>query len=837
MSKLTNLWDRFAVFQSRHSLWIVAIGLLCAAASVPLVAKLKLNSDWTALLPRDRPSVRDLEMAKKRVGGMSTLTVALTSRNTQALQRFAKDLVPRVKRLKPIGVRAVDWNVGAYENFVRAHRHLYADLEDLEKIRDALKERSDYERLRRNPLYIDLGDDEPQSLQEMVSELERKERTLDTKLRRYPGGFYLHPKGDFLVFFVRTDIGGGDGRKVNRLLNAIRSETKALNPASYAPDLKVDFGGDLIGAREEHEAIAQELVIATVLTTVLVLVAIYGLFRRFRAIPQLGLSIAVSCLMTFAFTELTIGYLNASTAFLGSIVLGNGLNPMVIWLARYFEERRRGQDVQGAVIHTHRGVWYSTFTASMAAAVAYGCLWFTDFRGFRDFGIIGSCGMVLAWAATILFLPAIAVASEHLRPLVSGRRKFKQGAYGVQIWRVIERHTSAILWGSIGFGAITFTAVIIALLSDPIEYNFRNLRSVREGSTRARKINKRTSDIVGGSLSGGALAILTPSHDESLRLKQQLVVRREKQNAPYGAVRVVDDFLPADQSKKIPLLREIATLLVEARPHVDDKERALIDRHMPPAQLNLLKLGDLSSEVVRPFSERDGTVGRINLVEQKEGESIWDGQYFIRWSDALRQLRLSDGSRPPLAGRAPVFADMIQVIRADGPKVMALSFFVTCLLVFLTFRNAYHRALTIGALVLSVIWMGGTMALLRVKLNFLNFVSFPIMFGIGIDYAVNVVRRFSEESERSETDALSSMRASIEETGGAVILCSLTTIIGYMSLYTSQNQALNSFGLAMTISEITSVTAATLTIPAFILWRRARRSTYHRATEPPPRPL
>ena len=49
--------------------------------------------------------------------------------------------------------------------------------------------------------------------------------------------------------------------------------------------------------------------------------------------------LGVAC--AFAIAALTIGYLNTNTAFLGSIILGNGINFGIILLARYFEERRR----------------------------------------------------------------------------------------------------------------------------------------------------------------------------------------------------------------------------------------------------------------------------------------------------------------------------------------------------------------------------------------------------------------------------------------------------------------------------------------------------------------
>lgn len=162
---------------------------------------------------------------------------------------------------------------------------------------------------------------------------------------------------------------------------------------------------------------------------------------------------------------------------------------------------------------------------------------------------------------------------------------------------------------------------------------------------------------------------------------------------------------------------------------------------------------------------------------------------------------------------------MIQTIRSDGPLVMLVSFAATLCLLLLAFRRFSYIGLTASALLLGILWMAGTMTVFKMRLNFLNFVAFPITFGNGVDYSVNVMRRYVQEIKQG-VSGTSAIKTAVTSTGGAVALCSLTTIIGYMSLYTSANQALNSFGMAMTISEITCLFAATLTLPAVLLLPR-----------------
>jgi predicted RND superfamily exporter protein len=53
--------------------------------------------------------------------------------------------------------------------------------------------------------------------------------------------------------------------------------------------------------------------------------------------------------------------------------------------------------------------------ASGAAALAYGSLMITDFRGFRDFAIIGGVGMVFCWISSLTILPAALLAHRDGR--------------------------------------------------------------------------------------------------------------------------------------------------------------------------------------------------------------------------------------------------------------------------------------------------------------------------------------------------------------------------------------------------------------------------------------
>ena len=109
----------------------------------------------------------------------------------------------------------------------------------------------------------------------------------------------------------------------------------------------------------------------------------------------------------FGVASLFVSSLGSSTAFLGSIVIGNGINPGIILLARYLEERRRGTPVASAVAVATNTTWRGTLAAAVAAAAGYASLTITSFRGFNEFGVIASSGALTCWVATYLFLPRL----------------------------------------------------------------------------------------------------------------------------------------------------------------------------------------------------------------------------------------------------------------------------------------------------------------------------------------------------------------------------------------------------------------------------------------------
>src|SRR6185295_7307063 len=87
-----------------------------------------------------------------------------------------------------------------------------------------------------------------------------------------------------------------------------------------------------------------------------------------------------------------------------------------------------------------------------------------------------------------------------------------------------------------------------------------------------------------------------------------------------------------------------------------------------------------------PFTERDGTRGRIVYIAPSENASVRDVRYMRLWADAYREVRFmnpTSGKEEVVlgSGRAVVVADMMAAVIDESPRAVLTSFLGTVLVV------------------------------------------------------------------------------------------------------------------------------------------------------------
>jgi len=114
--------------------------------------------------------------------------------------------------------------------------------------------------------------------------------------------------------------------------------------------------------------------------------------------------------------------------------------------------------------------------------------------------------------------------------------------------------------------------------------------------------------------------------------------------------------------------------------------------------------------------------------------------------------------------------------------------------------------LALVTLVLGGLWTIAGMQWLGLDLNMANLIIVPLFIGIAVDDGIHIVHRRLEEPSSAKSPLAFS-------TGKAVVLTSLTTMIGFGSLLVASHSGIFSLGLLSTLAIGASLVATLVGLP------------------------
>ncbi len=872
-----RLVERIVDFSTERPWLVVAVSIALLVAARAYTTRLELRSDFLELLPRDSPGFIAFEQQLKRVGGGASLIVVVESESRSANERFVDDLSERLVSLQneraacareacgdarsgsglrgdetsacssrcgPELISYVESGTKEVRRFFEENRWLYADLAELEEADRTL----DRQVAIRSGMVSDLESDDTEAQGDAEKKpalgMDDHKAKWDARAKRhddFPTGYFATPDGTMHGLRIVSPTTGTGDQGGDLLLERVRGLVQSLDPARYGSSLRVGYAGDIPNAIAEKESIVSEAAWATAIAAALILFGVFVYFRSLSSLVVMLLPTALGVACAYSFATAAFGYVNTSGAFLGAIILGNGINYPLVLLARYREFTARGMPPEVAKKAAVWNAFRAELVGASVAGIAYGSLVITRFRGFSQFGMIGFVGMLLVWASIIPVVPALVTLVERARtrPLFAGlvaKRESlfenrllaalfppvdESGARGPFV-RMVARITAArprlVLLVAIAATAVALWKVP-GYLADPWEYNFARLGSRGSKKGGAGEWSVKAEKVFGGKMNVAGALMLADRPDQTALVKERIL--DNDANDPKGPVvaeiATVFDLLPgtpAEQEAKLAVLSRIRERLTPRVLHeLGAEERQRIAEMTPPETLSVLSARDLPALLRRRFEEKSGTVGAVFYVKFKNHLSLSDGHNLLRIAKTTDNVTLEDGTLVHTASRSTVFAEMIRSMARDGPVASLASFAAVSLVVVLATSSLRGAVSVLLSLVVGVIWMIGGAAIADSKLNFLNFIALPITFGIGCEYPFNIFDR----SRLLGGDVSMAVRRS----GGAVALCSYTTTVGYGSLMFADNQALQSFGRLAMCGEITTLGAAMFVLPALLhVWKR-----------------
>lgn len=811
-TRLARWLSRLAV--SRPVL-VVAIGVVVTIIGVVLTSRLTLQTDLGELLPPRAPSVVALRELADRVGGTGNVAIAVESvdGSPQRLRAYLPRLAGALRTALGPDARSIRYSRQPVTDYYNRFAAYYVPLDDLARWARELS----VALAKHNPAYVELDDTAGDPLRALADDVRATREKLGAADQAADGetGLLMTEGGRLGVVFVRPasdslDL-GGSGRMMQRIaavVAATRPTEAGVRIAGYTGSIPLALG--------EVEAIEHDIVGTAILVVLGVGAAVLVFFRSIRELALISGAVIVGTAVALGFAALWIGHINAQTAFLGAIIVGTGINYAIIFLDRYRQAQAQDVGFEAALDTACAQTLRATGIAALSTAVSFGVLAAGEIESFHQFGWIGGIGIFTCWLATFTVVPACIVLADRRR--LGPRRQHRMGGGFVWLGRLCERMPRRIVAGAL-LVVVASIALAIAARHDAVETNLRKLGTRSAATDGIEALDNRLRPMDDRSSTPAVIATASRAETQAVC---DLLNQRARTDL-HGIIQrcySIDDLFPRDLERRAPALASLrhdldavddAELDPAERADLVELRRALAEP--PPATT------DLPQVLSEFFTERDGSIGKLAYVEPND-EHLERNLY--AFSDAVRSITLPSGKVIDSSGDLVVFADVLRAMRRDATRLTLAAAILTLVVLALVMRRL-GSFLRVGAAVLAgVAVMAGVAVELGLRLNFFNFIALPTTFGIGIDYAINIEERIRQRGRGALAQALG-------EAAPAVVLASLTSIIGYASLLSADSQALASFGALAVIGELACVAVAVVVVPA--LWALRRRAG-RRAPEP-----
>ena len=657
----------------------------------------------------------------------------------------------------------------------------------------------------------------------------------------------------FLMVEAKEDAAAG----FNDLQDSMATIRQAI------ADLKGEFPGLEAGVTGTKALGNDEMLSAQHDTAVATVVALSGIallylifFRRMRHPLFIVSALMIGLSWTLGFVTLSVGHLTIITVFIAPMLLGLADDFGVHFMTRYEEERGKGKNQAEAITIVFEQTVPSIIAGALTTSLAFFAVILADFRGVQELGIISGGGILLSVLAILIFLPALIVGMDAFWPWRApvGQQTVLQTTFS-GLGHYVERKRS-LLFGLAGLGTV---AGLLALPWVSFDYNLLNLQA---HGTESVEWEKR---IIENSERSSWNALATAPTPETARQKAQAFAALPG----VETVESVASLIPDGQQERLhilslirPLLRELpplrtdpqavevkqleqtldklrlkirdhengsATLLHEARQHLlavfealrtlpeqnvqqrlalfqnalflDFQDKwSLLSNNLSPA--GPITFADVPSQLRSRFVSRDG---QRFLLQVYPKENIWEREPLTEF---IRQLRTVD---PDVTGSPIIGYESIGAMQAGYVEAAWYAFLAILVVTFLALRRVTDALLAVLPLGLGMIWTAGLMWLWDVQFNLANMVAAPLIIGIGVENGIHLVHRFRVGRDVSVAGLIAG------STGQAVVLFSLTTMVGFGSLMVAQYYGIFSMGLLLTLA-VGSVLLASIVILPLLLY-------------------
>ena len=432
MSKFLYRVARFAEDHHRPIL-VVALALMVVAAG--LLLRVRFDPDVLSLLPPDDEAVQVFRETLEEFGALDLLLVVVRVPEGAVVdpyQQLVDDLAERLQTVPEL--EYVEYRIGDPDDLLRTvfpRALLYLHAEQRSEVLARLTEEGLATRaaeLKRQVLSPQslvtkkLHQIDPLGLAEVfLGQVRGRRGSLGVD---WSSGYYL--SGDRRLFLLLAKPSGASQdivftRNLVQTIEPMFVELQAQWNERWAdeiaagriqPSPEMALGGGYLTSLDDANLIQRDVIVNAFTSMGVVLVLFYFAFRRLGLLIYAFLPLSCGLLLTFGAAGATGRVLSSATSACAALLVGLGIDFVIVSYGRYVEERNHGASSTEALHAMTGSCGRAVVVGGVTSAATFYAFTTTKFTGLRQMGFMTATGILLCMLAVLILLPALLAWSE-----------------------------------------------------------------------------------------------------------------------------------------------------------------------------------------------------------------------------------------------------------------------------------------------------------------------------------------------------------------------------------------------------------------------------------------
>jgi uncharacterized protein len=553
--------------------------------------------------------------------------------------------------------------------------------------------------------------------------------------------------------------------------------------------------------------------VGVVSSLLIVLGLFYLSYRRFLPTMLIPVILTFGIVVAVAVGGAVYPDMSIISFAFASLIIGIGTDYSIHLYDRFHFERASGRPADESLRLAVVDTGHALFTAAGTTALPFLALVVSDVRALAELGLLVGLGVVFSLYSTLFFLPPLLLFMERRFPLKEYR---PLPSFGLRrVWNLAYGHPKRTVACCLAAVAL----LLVAAAGISFESELKNLQPRNSEAFLAQEKLERhlsispkemivavegndLSDVFSRGSAVGALA-------EKYRQRGEVV-------AWSSLVRVINDTKGQEEVSRLmagsattgnlrsDLARGLAREDFAAEPfagYIDGLAGLSVARALPVADaVTHLSGSPFRGVVERHLARTPDGWHLLTYLNYRGGE--------FRQGEFLEELRAAaPGSRATSVDL--VSAQLTESVKESFARAIVIGSVLVLFLLLSHFNSASGILYSLFPVSAGVVAMLGLMALLGMKLNFMNVMVLVTILGMASDYGLHVAHRVRD----CGTDEY---EARFVQSGRAVLLSAITTIAGFGSLAFTDYGAMASIGWATNLGVAATTVFTLIAVPALI---------------------